>query len=269
MIREGLEVLNRDLPTPFADMPRYKLVWGGEETRFWFGFTTMKYRAKLIRRQVGWLVQDLDSKGKPKFDKHGKPDFHQFDINPDKWPAWAKKFKSPGRVHIPDFYYFDVGHQFYVIEEYIGPEEACKGWDRLRGAHDLSDGTMVDIMGAAPTRGAYIPVLKICSETEDQTYEIPTKWHLDIVTRAHYKRNALGKDRDRPGGAPSDDTFAEVMRRYYEAAEERLEEDMKLLDNVVEEAYGKVLTDAGVLDKRIQIQVPAIEHPASEVATNG
>lgn len=269
MIREGLEVLNRDLPTPFADMPRYRLAWAGEETRFWFGFTTMRYRAKLVRRQLGWLVQEEDSKGKPKFDKKGKPVFHQFVLNPDQWPPWAKKFKAPGKVHIPDYYYFDVGHQYYVIEEYIGPDEACKGWDRLRGAHNLTTGEQVDIMGAAPTRGAYVPVLRICNEEDGESYVTPNPWHLDIVTRAHYKRNQEGKDRDRPGGAVSDNTFADIMWRYYEAAEERLEEDMKLLDNVVEEAYDKVLIDAGVRDKKLQIQVPvmpsASEQPASEV----
>lgn len=269
MIQAGLDVLNKDLPTPFDDMPRYRLTWAGEETRFWFGYTTLRYREKLVRKQVGWLVQETDGKDKPKFAK-GKPVFHQFELNPDKWPAWAGKYKSPGRVHIPDFYYFDIGQQIYVIEEYIGPDEACNGWDRYRTAHELTTGELVDIMGAAPTRGAYVPVLRICDENNGETYVTPNEWHLDIVTKAHYKRNLQGKDRDRPGGSLSENTFADIMWRYYEAAEQRLEEDMKLLDNVVEESYNKVLTDAGILEKKLQIQVPiSYEQPASEGATDG
>lgn len=271
-IRRGLEILNKDLPTPFADMPRYRLTWAGSETRFWFGYTTLRYREKLVRKQVGWLVPELNGKDQPKVDpKTGKTMFHQLDINHDKWPQWAKKFKS--RMMIPDWYYFDIGRQCYVIEEYIDPAEASLGWDRLSKAYELTTGRVVDILGPEPTRGAYVPVLWICDE-ETGAYIPPNPWHLDVVTRAHHKRNTEGKAQDRPGGAYSESTMHDAMLRYYAAAEERLEEDMKILDYNVEEAVMKTLTNAGHFGNIApQIQVPtmpsASEQPVSEDTDNG
>lgn len=252
--RSDLAKLNKLSPTPFADMPRYRLVEGWNRIRFWCGYDTSRYPDKIIKKHVGWLIHLKDKKGKPLYDKAGEPEFFQLPLNLEEWPSWAEKYKGSDTIKIPDMYFFTVGRMAYIVEEWLSPEVACKNWERNRYAIHLTDGSRLDVMGEPPRKGDYTPVLVITDE--QGRYETPTKWHFEIVESAHKLREKLGKDNERPGGETTDEALGRTMRAYQEALYKQVEKDEEEFAEYAMERYNRVAHKLNEMTKP-QFTVPS------------
>lgn len=237
--RRDLDSLNRKNPTPFADMPRYRLVEGWNRVKFWCGWDTSRYPDRIIKRQVGWLVHLRDKRDRPLYDKEGRPQLKQLPMNPEDWPSEFQKYSGPSSIKVPDVYFFMVGRMNYIVEEWISPELACKGWDENRYAVDVSSGEKLDVLGAPPVRGDYIPVLVIADEVTGG-YETPSRWHFDIIEAAHKLREERGRAESRPGYEVSMESLRDAAAAYHEAAMKAVEKDEEEFAELAMEKYSRV-----------------------------
>lgn len=239
--RRDLDQLNRYSPTPYADMPRYRLVEGWNRTRFWCGYDTSRYPDRIIKKQVGWLIHLKDKKGRPLYDKDGQPEFKQMPLNPEEWePEMLKLYGGLDTIKVPDIYLFTVGRMNYIVEEWVAPKVACENWDTNRHAVDISTGAKLDVMGEPPLRGDYTPVLVIADELTG-AYETPTKWHFEIIERAHKIREQVGHEDDRPGeGGTSLESLERTMKAYLQAIHEAAVKDEEEFSELAMERYNRM-----------------------------
>jgi hypothetical protein len=247
-----LDVLNRQLPTPYKDWRRYRITFGGIELRNFCGYKTMRYRWKLLMREIGVRIWLRDKRGQLLWDtRGGKPAepmlSDDLPHNPDDWPAWAEPYKPGGpwqSQQLPARYFFDVGKQLWHVEEYIDPDVACEDWAKYRWGR-MANGTVIDILGKEPVMGAYVPVMVIQHPEVEGLYATPTAEHLQIIGDAHMLRMSKGHTH-RPGAPLGEEAVRDFVERYYKALEmqqQRDEEETGDRIMAVLEARARALAD--------------------------
>lgn len=202
--KRELAALSRDLPTPYRNMPRYRLVFGGKATKFWCGYRVMRYPWKRIKQQAGWFIHLRDPKtNQLLYDDRGDANLLQMPESFDDWPAEYESYKAATELHIPAIFLFDIGKQCYIVEEWIAPSVARKGWDSMRKAYNIATGETLDVLGPEPDQGAYVPILWLSLDEDGTTPEAPSNWWLEILKEAHHRR-LHDPHGDKPGEGLSD-----------------------------------------------------------------
>lgn len=235
-----LDKLSSEYPTGSKDMPRYRIVWGGKRTRFYCGYTTMRYRFSLTIRQVGWTVHARDVKKTLQFDnKTGRPRLIELPVDKDSWTPEQQALYGKD-IHIPAKTIFDVGVQNYYVEEWIPPTVACAGWDDIRYAYTPA-GLRVDVLGPKPALGAYVPILQIADARQHGLYAPPHQGHLDFIVEAHKARG------DDPRYDPQDvEGSAKKLHVYF------LEKYLAAYDAMIEKESRQMRENiGGIIDQNV------------------
>lgn len=236
--------------TPTGE-PVLRLVWGGEATDFWAGFTVMKYpfvRTFVDTRKV--LIGQDDT---------GEDLFLRLPYDRNKWSEEHMKLYGD-RVDIIEREIHEAGEPYWAIEEWLPPEKACQGWEEgryyFKPGYFTADATgAVDLLGPAPTIGAWRRLFRL----EDREGK-PRPPETADITRIERAIQARLNSPDYTGWGQRDDTPSHILRRNvkakYDKINEQDERDFNDTKQRMDVASRRALIRQGLIQPESAYSVP-------------
>jgi hypothetical protein len=159
----------------------FRLVYGGEETQWWAGFTVMHYpfartMVESLDILIGYVVDgdhvDLQEY-RARFGRaEGRTDEPLYLQLPRDERDWSEEHRAKYRIGYPFTVrqeIYEAGAPYWYIEKLLPAGVACIGWeeDRLYWQPgymtDRGDG-YVDLLGERPSEGAWLELFKLTDE---------------------------------------------------------------------------------------------------------
>lgn len=198
--------------------PRYRVVWGPDQTVIAYGQKRLKYLLRSRRVPTGWEVIQNGERIVLPLEAANDP----------KYPIGNLVFE-----------WLDWGKPFFYLEEWCPPEIACEEWELHRWTVDetklLDDpDRMIPVYGEAPREGLYREVLQLKDKEGKPLY--PSQETLDYV------RKIIKIKEDHPvfkqtnwRSKPHPSIVAEyITQKYKEIYESEQEEERRLIETYEE-----------------------------------
>jgi hypothetical protein len=201
--------------------PKLKLVWGGSEVQWSRGRWRIKYPKFTKKFVVGWEAIRFYADGEGK--QYAEPGPSRKPVT-ELLPPEAANDPANGVGRLV-YDWLDVGKPRWIVEKWLPPEIACKGWPKdgdfgaeaikIRYAYDDNLG-WIDVIGPPPVKGLYVEWQWI--DTPLGEYKHPDEEVMAALRRQRWReREQFGNLA--PGERPPDWVIQQRLRdRYDEVA---------------------------------------------------